>query len=87
MSTQYTPGPWSMGNQGRFLVCTLTRDVQVYADQMVRTDAVHDARLIASAPELLDIARCILAPDLVDLLPPEYVQRVQAAIAKAEGKS
>ena len=45
------------------------------------------ARLIAAAPDLLDIAQNILAPDLFPYLPADYVTKVQAVIAKATGVS
>lgn len=48
------------------------------------SDVVHpDMRLIAAAPELLDVAQSILADDMVQYLPAEYVEKVRAAIAKA----
>lgn len=53
----FTPGPWFVAKSGMFLVCTLSPAVSVYADQMVRTEAEHDARLIAAAPELLEALR------------------------------
>lgn len=49
-------------------------------------DVVHpDMRLIAAAPELLDVAQSILADEMVQYLPAEYVEKVRAAIAKATG--
>ena len=51
------------------------------------SDVTHpDMRLIAAAPELLEVAQLILAEDLLDFLPEEYVSRVRAAIAKANGE-
>ena len=50
-------------------------------------DVQANARLIAAAPELLEVAECILADDLIALLPAEYVAKVRAAIAKARGES
>lgn len=52
--SKHTPGPWFVANSGSCLVCTLTPRIGVYADQMVQTDAEHDARLIAAAPELFE---------------------------------
>jgi hypothetical protein len=49
--------------------------------------ATANAHLIAAAPELLDIARSILVDDLIHLHHPDYIERVRAVIAKAEGRS
>ena len=46
-----------------------------------------NARLIAAAPELLEVAQLILAEDLLDFLPEEYASKVRAAVAKATGSS
>lgn len=89
MTNKHTSGPWTataydtsndchVGNifwrvdnfKDNYNVCTL-----------VEQEAA--ARLIAAAPDLLDIAQNILAPDLFPYLPAEYVTKVQAAIAKA----
>lgn len=42
-------------------------------------------RLIAAAPELLEVAQGILAADMLQYLPAEYVSKVRAAVAKATG--
>ena len=48
---------------------------------------IGDARLIAAAPELLEVAHSILADDMLQYLPAEYVAKVRAVIAKATGIS
>lgn len=44
-----------------------------------------NAHLIAAAPELLEVAESILADDMLQYLPGEYVAKVRAVIAKATG--
>lgn len=82
---KHTPGPWFVGNQGRFLVCTLTPVVQIYADQMVRTDAVHDARIIAAAPELLEALQEVFS-DADKAKSLQWINKAAYAIAKATGE-
>lgn len=48
-------------------------------------EAKANARLIAAAPELLEVAQSILADDMLQYLPAEYIAKVRAAIAKATG--
>lgn len=100
MSAMHTPGPWSVGNEGRFLICTLSPKVCVYADEMVKTDAEHDARLIAAAPELLDALDQITGvyESMRETLAAKYpddgwsaetmsIDKARAAIAKATGST
>ncbi len=82
-SGKHTPGPWHVGNSGRFLICTLTQKVKVYADEMVHTDAPTDARLIAAAPDLLDALIALLAS--VEGVPCGPEEQCRAAIARATG--
>lgn len=94
--SKWTPGPWNYpehpkgvstliyaelgGNPEAFPVASATYGVP---DE----ERKANARLIAAAPELLEVAHLILAEDLLDFLPEEYVSRVRAAIAKATGES
>lgn len=87
-NVKHTPGPWEAvdgltvrgpfehGNPDKpgFLVAT-----------MPAYRSTGDSRLIAAAPELLEVARGILVEEMLQYLPAEYVAKVRAAIAKATG--
>ena len=45
------------------------------------------AKAELAALELLDVAECILAEDMLPYLPAEYVAKVRAVIAKATGSA
>ena len=91
---QHTPGPW-MASQAFFFghdslqITGTNGDTSPFLCRLVddTPDYTANARLIAAAPELLEVAHLILAEDLLDFLPEEYVSRVRAAIAKATGES
>lgn len=95
----HTPGPWHWENgyklqpvnpeSSRHVAtivnadgCMMYRDA--FGDDATAEQAANLA-LIAAAPDLLDVAKSILAPDMLTLLPAEYIEKVRAAIAKAEG--
>lgn len=46
-------------------------------------DVQANARLIAAAPELLEIVKSILADDMLQYLPAEYIEKIRSPIAKA----
>ena len=93
--TKHTPGPWKTSAMAPGIVY---READGKRDELVctayrRNDDEHNAnaRLIASAPDLLVTLRELLA-DCTDtdgglLRPTHYVvDRARAAIAKAEGR-
>lgn len=88
----HTPGPWK-AHQMEFTrglpytpVSATTMIAQVYSTAYGdHKQSQANAQLIAAAPELLEIAESILAPDMIELLPAEYVANVRAVIAKATG--
>ena len=95
---KFTPGPWHWTESGRLepvnmpesrnIAVILNSDgCLVYRDAAAGWDDEKGANLalIAAAPDLLDVAKSILAPDMLTLLPAEYIEKVRAAIAKAEG--
>ena len=95
MSTKHTPGPWeAVGNLVRSPMVQpqgLSKGVQIAecrdAYFLSHTEESRaNARLIAAAPELLEVAQMILAEDLLDFLPEEYASKVRAAVAKATGE-
>ena len=93
-----TPGPWhiemtSQRHDGEKWVdreWTICHGINRHKDgpegnvcKVVSTK--DDADLITAAPDLLDVAQNILADDLIQYLPAEYIAKVRAAIAKATG--
>ena len=95
MNAKHTPGPWeAVGNLVRSPMVQpqgLSKGVQIAecrdAYFLSHTEeSKANARLIAAAPELLEVAQLILAEDLLDFLPEEYASKIRAAIAKATGE-
>lgn len=84
-ANKHTPGPWLRDD-----LSGLDCDVRAASGRKDRADyraeCDANAHLIAAAPELLEVAQLILAEDLLDFLPEEYVSKVRAAIAKATGE-
>lgn len=100
METKHTPGPWSCCQEEhgvpylrvrgtvigeRYKIANVLLDP--YCDSPCASEeAKANARLIAAAPELLEVAQEVLADDMLQYLPAEYVAKVRAAIAKATGE-
>jgi hypothetical protein len=84
MSAQHTPGPWTASHIGE-IRGSADRQTVAYVRGPSATSAA-DARLIAAAPDLLDMARKALAAWTGDG-PPIDLDDLRAAIAKAEGRS
>ena len=90
--TEFTPGPWNhnRGDQyvSGFYGSVNARKVASRPEGLM-TDWNADARLIASAPEILEALKKIAENDLdgLHMLTPQSMQEIaRAAIAKAEGK-
>lgn len=97
---KHTPGPWHWAHG--YKLQPVNEESSLYVATILNADgcmmfrdaygkeaaAQQDANLalIAAAPDLLDVAKSILAPDMLTLLPAEYIEKVRAAIAKAEGR-
>lgn len=94
--SQHTPGPWRyytkpqpngcpiIGTRG-LMVAMLAHSIN-HQDQI--EEALANARLIAAAPELLDIATEIMSigDSLVrDIYGSEFLESIKQAIAKATG--
>lgn len=84
MQTTHTPGPW--------LTAATNRIGYIYiqdSDGVAITDPsplkIADARLIAAAPELLELVLDALDDPDVDILGSVWVRDARAAIAKATG--
>jgi hypothetical protein len=91
--TKHTPGPWVQ--EGRHVEAFDGKEcvmgIEIYGPE---DEALANARLIAAAPELLEVLRFTLAELEVsairDGLEPEElvaVTKARAAIAKAEGRT
>ena len=97
LKMQYTPGPWEVefNYEGQHRFCpfiqvgpariSFTQGYDCLTDAARKSEAEANARLIAAAPELLEVAESILAEDMLQYLPVEYITKVRAAIAKATG--
>lgn len=96
--SRHTPGPWYVGaqNDGLFVIdrpprqstddITEGRDVGVVAARILH---IGNARLIASAPDLLAAARAALT-ELREFMPTtagSTITALETVIARAEGKS
>lgn len=101
--SEHTPGPWRVTNLlperttedqdypgAEVSFCEADGEQHDAAIQVWSTRAEADARLIATAPDLLALlveARKWMDGDLVgDAWDKKFVKRVDAAIAKAEGR-
>lgn len=96
MEQKHTPGPWSIHHDvssldGHVLIDSskhgaLAQVVWKMEDDERTPECEANARLIAAAPELLEVAQSILVDDMIQYLPVEYVSNVKTIIAKATGK-
>lgn len=95
----HTPGPWDVGmvNEKAHFVCTVPNDgtfipiARVFAISLNgHGTALHNACLMACAPDLLQTAKEMLAClDVFDGLENEHIllrEKVRSIIAKAEGR-
>jgi hypothetical protein len=96
MKTAHTPGPWFVGRPdppGRRFYVTNAKKSALVAELFQNED---DARLIAAAPDLLDLARNVAGidsrylhtnNDILLQAVREWLEQAHTIIAKAEGKS
>ena len=92
MQSSFTPGPWPTRESATHVTVTNARGDAVFHDDKRIPGVMADARLIASAPELLEALRGMLALDeehhqrghCDDDVCAE-VRKARAAIAKATG--
>jgi hypothetical protein len=86
---KHTPGPWFAASEGSYKVASVTSNTGIYADTLPEAAQIAaDARLIASAPDLLDALKRISEFRLQDFMGPchmamECVAVAKSAIAKA----
>ncbi len=110
MGTQHTPGPWVVNGDpaklSEYAICAESRgkgygsSVAVATQRdgrnpISREEAMANARLIAAAPEMLDVVRSVAATGF-HVIPGrdecvcthcELVREARAAIAKATGSA
>jgi hypothetical protein len=90
MNAKHTPGPWSYwpncGRDGGFIEQESTGMPVAVLIVYDEDSTEASGYLMAAAPELLDVAMSILADDMLQYLPAEYVAKVRATIAKATGE-
>lgn len=94
MNDKHTPGPWAFRQDSRNIVSTPDNQgryvtIGQLSESLFITDPEHaaNARLIAAAPELLELARQIVLADeqREGDIPADIVAGAVAAIAKATG--
>ena len=90
MTTKHSPGPWAFQEHGSLILDARTGSSQcAVAHVQVNTykdEGMHNARLIAAAPDLL--SALVEAVDLIETISPmegDTLRRARAAIAKAVG--
>ncbi len=99
MSTQHTPGPWTIADDldriecigiygGTQLVAEIRDPETIKLDERAVEEAMmrSNAHLIAAAPELLEALRLAQNKIALDLSPVNTDNAVRNAIAKAEGR-
>lgn len=87
---QHTPGPWKVWNDRVWTNESLEDMKQICSISGNRGDRDANARLIASAPELLEACKQVLSSSVFQEegfeLPDRLRIHLEQAIAKAEGK-
>ena len=86
--TKHTPGPWlfnektyAIENKYETVLAKIPDDTLAFGSAIIA-----NARLIASAPELLEVCKDIIGMDREYHIPTELVEKLSKAISKAEGK-
>ena len=87
MTRKHTPEPWFLDTSLHIYGTSWPGAAIIEHPHVCTAKTIGDARLIAAAPELLEVAHSILADDMLQYLPAEYVAKVRAVIAKATGIS
>lgn len=93
MEAKHTPGPWEIepsdDGQSHWIVPAASNGRGWVGDRYMRVSGpidIHDARLIAAAPDLL-AAACQALEDCADLMATPAGDALAAAIAKATGSA
>ena len=85
---KHTPGPWKIRSfYNQDIVYINAEDDKGFGiAEILGENKEANARLIASAPELLEACKVILDADMGKSLPKSYRTMLEQAIAKVEGK-
>jgi len=87
MNTKHTPGPWHVRNGNT--IGDATQDIAslsiMSVVNMKKDERIANARLIAAAPELLDVLKEIISDGVHCDVVPHLHYKARAAIAKATG--
>jgi hypothetical protein len=82
----HTPGPWRIDSKTRFGDYTIAAGESVRTCEFIaKTQSEANARLIASAPELLQVARDFLLLAALHDWEGAAIDFAKATVAKAEG--
>ena len=90
MSRQHTPGPWTASDNAIYGSSGLIKPLVAYLDdRFADEEAANNARLIAAAPDLLELAQqiALAAEQNEGNIPTDIVSGAIAAIAKATGEA
>jgi hypothetical protein len=79
METKHTPGPWIVMRGG-----WTDEGFAQYELHGNRTSSISDARLIAAAPELLEVLEAAVRDSRN---PSQWIDEARSAIAKAKGEA
>jgi hypothetical protein len=91
---KHTPGPWKFdieprgkGWPGLFQVTTNILEYGLDGEEGIYIDNPADARLLAAAPEMLEILKLVVSVSQHDatLITRQVADRMKAIVAKAEG--
>lgn len=95
MTTEHTPGPWQLADNDETIVVTEALDAEgnceIIADVLTAPGKARpcdfaNARLIAAAPDLLEIVRDLVS-DCEGTVNPGFYRLAVNALAKAEGRA
>ena len=92
MNAKHTLGPWFLDTSLHIYGSSEPRPIDgfqggvtIESQHVCTAKNLSDARLITAAPELLEVAQSILADDMIQYLPVEYINKVKSVIEKATG--
>jgi len=84
--TEHTPGPWTIAESATHITVRNREGDAVFHDDKRLDGVIGDARLIAEAPELLELVKYVMA-ELEERVPigEQWRERAHAAIARVWG--
>lgn len=83
---KHTPGPWSITESATHITVRNSSGDAVFYDDKRLDGVIGDARLIAAAPELLELVKHVMA-ELEERVPigEQWREKANAAIARVRG--